>query len=903
MPKLANMENQQVWAKRVLLHCGLLLLVCQPSLRGQLVRQPNTTFNLPAELATNNGYTTENAFGSLTFDNPICVTSPPGEKERMFVVQRNGSIVLVTNLNSTPTKQATPFLNLNDVPGLVVANDSRLTTEGECGLLSMAFHPDYATNGYFYVFYSFEKNIGSAWRLFERIARFQISATDSNIANPASQTPLITQYDEASNHNGGDMAFGGDGYLYISVGDEGAGGDSYNNARFINKDFFGAILRLDVDQKAENLIPNPHSQALPGTNPFPSAVHTGTYKIPADNPFIGATVWHNQTISPITVRTEIYATGLRNPWRFSFDPPTGRLFCGDVGQNNREEIDLITKGGDFGWSWREGSVAYNSGPSPTSPPASGFNPVGPIHDYNRGDGHSVTGGMVARGDRLPELVGKYIFADYGTGNVWALTENAGTWNRSSILNLLGICEFGTDPRNGDLLLVRLGSNSNIQRITRTYSGTVPPATLSATGAFSNTPNLTPNAGVVPYDANLPFWSDYALKQRWFAIKNTTSTFGFNTTGNWTLPTGTIWVKHFDIETKRGDPTTKRKLETRFIVKTASDIYGITYRWRADQTEADLVNEDGESVPMTIDVNGIPTTQTWRFPSRGECRTCHTAQGGHALSFNTHQLNRSHLYGAQTLNQIAALSNAGYFTSPVAETGTLPAFAAAGDASQSLEWRVRSYLAVNCVSCHQPGGSGLGNWDARITTATDSAHLINGLLVDNGSDTDNRFVVPGDLTHSMLIKRLQGITANRMPPIGSNETDPAAIQLVTDWISQSLPSRQSFADWQATNSVSALGDSDHDGNDNRMEFLTNTNPNSSADAFKPGPLTVGSQVQFQFVQPANRVALVETSADLQTWNHWNVIGNNPTYPALPVSRTLTAPADSQNHFYRILFSEP
>jgi hypothetical protein len=156
---------------------------------------------------------------------------------------------------------------------------------------------------------------------------------------------------------------------------------------------------------------------------------------------------------------------------------------------------------------------------------------------------------------------------------------------------------------------------------------------------------------------------------------------------------------------------------------------------------------------------------------------------------------------------------------------------------------------------------------------------------------------------MLVKRLQGSTANRMPPIGSSETDPAAIQLVTDWINQSLPSRQSFAQWQSANSVPATGDTDNDGCDNRMEFLTHTDPNSNADSFKPGPLTVNSQVQFQFVQPANRTALVETSTDLQTWTHWDVIGNTPTYPAFPTSRTLTAPADSQNHFYRILFNEP
>ncbi len=888
-----------------------VLLASQWPVEGQLVRKANTTLNLPSELATSNGYTTENALGGLTFDNPICVTSPPGETERMFITQRGGSIIVVQNLSSTPTKQSAPFLNLNAVPGLVAANMSRLTTEGECGLLSMAFHPNFSINGFFYVFYSLEVNSGNVnsptWRRFQRIARFQVSATDPNRADPTSQMPLITQYDEASNHNGGDMAFGNDGYLYVSLGDEGAGGDSYNNSRFINRDFFGAMLRLDVDRKANNLSPNPHTQTISGTNPFPSAVHAGTYKIPADNPFIGATTWHGLNISPSSVRTEFFATGLRNPWRFSFDPPTGRLFCGDVGQNNREEIDLIEKSVDYGWSWREGSVAYNDAPSPSTPPATGFNPIAPIHDYTRGDGYSVTGGVVARGTRLTELSGKYIFADYGTGNVWALTENGGSWTRSAVLNLPGICEFGTDPRNGDILLARLGSDSAIQRIVRAYSpatsANTPPATLSATGAFSDTPNLIPHSGIVRYDTNVNFWSDYSLKQRWFAIKNTTDTIGFSPTGNWTLPTGTTWVKHFDIETKRGDPSTKRKLETRFIVKTADDIYGLTYRWREDQTDADLVDEDGASVSMTIDVNGTATQQTWRFPSRGECRTCHTAQGGYALSFNTHQLNRDFLFGTQTQNQISALSDAGYFSSPITPTEALPAFANAADTTQSIEWRVRSYLAVNCVSCHQPGGSGLGNWDARITTPTDSANLINGMLNNHGGDVGNRFVVPGDLTRSMLLTRLQSTTATRMPPIGSTEIDPSAVQLITTWINQSLPTRQSFAQWQIANSVPATGDTDHDGADNRMEFLTNTDPNSNADSYKLGLSAVGNQLNFQFLHPANRGALVETSIDLLNWTPWITPGNKLTYPASPISRNLTAPTGSPAQFMRVHFSEP
>ena len=269
-----------------------------------------------------------------------------------------------------------------------------------------------------------------------------------------------------------------------------------------------------------------------------------------------------------------------------------------------------------------------------------------------------------------------------------------------------------------------------------------------------------------YDPNVNFWSDYAIKSRWFSIKNTTDTITFSPDGNWTFPTGTVWIKHFDIETTRGVPASRRKLETRFLVKTATDVYGLSYKWRTDQTDADLVAEIG----VTEAIPGRSPPQTWRYPSRGECVTCHAQVGGHSLSFNTPQLNRPHDFGAGLQNQIEALSNAGYFSTVVSGARNLPAFASATDTTQSLEWRVRSYLAVNCVQCHQPGGASQGVWDARFTTKTDAANLINGLLVNNDGDSANRFVVPGDATHSMLLRRQQGNGITRMQPSGTFERD-------------------------------------------------------------------------------------------------------------------------------------
>jgi glucose/arabinose dehydrogenase len=878
-----------------------LALAAAPHLApAQLTRQANTTLNLPVNLPSATGWNTENALGTLNFNHPICITSVPGETHRLFIVERGGTMQVVSLTANPPTKSLyfslTPLLGTNE----------SLTSDSECGFLSAAFHPNFATNGRLFVFYSLRFNNGTENQLFQRVAEIVVS--NPSVSNPTVtlHRPLITQRDQASNHNGGDMHFGADGYLYISTGDEGGANDQFNKARFINKDFFGAILRIDVDNRSGNLTPNSHSQA---SVRFPSAVHSGTYRVPADNPFIGRTSWHNQSISASSVRTEIWATGLRNPWRMAFDRLTGRLFVADVGQNAREEINIVTAGGDYGWSWREGLIPFTSGPDPKTPPATGFNPIDPIHDYPRSDGFSITGGEVYRGTRLTELFGAYIFADYGSGNVWALRETAGVWTRQLLRNVGGLVEFGVDPRNGDVLFCSLGTTSIIQRLTRSgSSGTAPPASLSATGAFSSLANLTPHQGIVAYEPNVSFWSDYATKRRWFSIKNLTDTIGYHPVNNWQFPTGMVWIKHFDIETERGNPATRRKLETRFLVKTTSEVYGLSYRWRADQTDADLVAEEGltETIP-----NSNPS-QLWRFPSRNECKICHTPAGGFALSFNAAQIHRSFTYGAVSQNQLSALSGAGYFSSPVSNPNAVRALAKADDSSQSLEWRVRSYLAANCVQCHQPGGGATGNWDARQHTPTDLAGIINGLLINSGGDPAARFVVPGNLTHSMLLRRLRGDGVPRMPPLATSERDIAAEQLISDWITQTLPSRQSFSQWQITHfgstSVPAAqpqADPDFDGDANATEFLRGTLP-----TVPTGPLsstivlqTSGNQFTLQFQQPANRAALIETTTNFQTWSLWNVPGNTPTYPATNTQRTLSGPIDTANRFFRLNLSEP
>jgi glucose/arabinose dehydrogenase len=529
---------------------GLPALLWLPA-RAQnspLVRVPNTSLKLPA-VPESFGYATERAFGSLSFIDPLAIVVPPGETNRLFVVEQEGTIAVITNL-AQPTRSV--FLDI-EVP---------VVSGGEQGLLGLAFHPGYATNRQFYIFYTLNSATAAGSGLHDRLSQFLVRENDPNEADPDSELVLIDQYDQAANHNGGDLHFGPDGYLYVALGDEGGGNDSHGNSQRIDRDFFAGILRIDVDRRPGNLDPNPHPANTNSVGGF-------AYSVPADNPFVGATSFNGLPLVSSRVRTEFWAVGLRNPWRMSFDRDTGRLYCGDVGQERFEEIDIIERGGNYGWSYREGLVA-----GPRGNPPAGVTFQSPILVYSHGNatnqGFSVTGGVVNRGERLSGLYGAYIFADYVSGHIWA-TRYAGTTNPpfTRLLTDTEVAGFDIDPRNGDVLL----ADRNQDTIKRLVHSSTPvgdplPPTLAETGVFKDLVTLEPEAGVVPYDLNMPFWSDGAEKQRWFSLPNTNLTFGFSELANWFLPTGAVWIKHFSLPLTNGVPESTRRLETRFVVRNA-----------------------------------------------------------------------------------------------------------------------------------------------------------------------------------------------------------------------------------------------------------------------------------------------------------------------------------------------
>jgi glucose/arabinose dehydrogenase len=393
------------------------------------------------------GYLTETAFPGITFNQPLGFATPPRETDRLFVLEKPGRIQVITDLAGTPTKQL--FLDLS----------GRVAAAGEGGVLGLAFHPNFANNRYFYVFYTTNATTGAGTGLHDRVSRFTaLAAPASNADILATEVPLISQYDEASNHNGGDLQFGPDNYLYVALGDEGGSNDQYNNSQRIDKDFFAGLLRIDVDQLADNLPPNPHP-----------AVHAGTYRIPVDNPFVGAATFNGQAVNRSNVRDEFWAVGLRNPWKFSFDVPTGRLFLGDVGQGAREEINLVTKGGNYGWSYREGLVA-----GPRANPPAGVVFSNPIWDADRTLAGSITGGVVYRGSRFPDLAGRYIFGDYVRNRIFAMTiPVTGAVTVETLLTEDSPVAFGTDPRNGDVLIASIATGA-IRRLVTDASP--PPST-------------------------------------------------------------------------------------------------------------------------------------------------------------------------------------------------------------------------------------------------------------------------------------------------------------------------------------------------------------------------------------------------------------------------------------------
>jgi len=407
---------------------------------------------------TQNAYMVDLAFPNLVFNQPVGIVSPGDGTNRLFVIEQAGIIRVFEN--SQTVAKSTVFLNIS----------TQVLSGGEQGLLGLAFHPNYATNGYFYVDYVAENPHRTV------IARYSISPNNPNQAQNISELVLLEVNQPFSNHKGGQLAFGADGYLYVGLGDGGSAGDPFGNAQN-RSTLLGKILRINVDLLSQ------------GRN----------YSIPPDNLFFGNALGYKE---------EIYAYGFRNPWRFSFDSPTGRLWVADVGQDQREEIDLVEKGKNYGWNIMEGTLTYSSGSQ-----------VGlelPLWEYSHAEGIAVIGGYVYHGSTLNGINSKYIYGDYGSGKVWSLQYDGGTLPVNTLLSdtTLNISSFGVDEHNelyfcslsGEIYLLRanvIPESSPSPSLSTSPNPTQSPSTPAPTPILLSSPTPISNPSQSPLSSPSP----------------------------------------------------------------------------------------------------------------------------------------------------------------------------------------------------------------------------------------------------------------------------------------------------------------------------------------------------------------------------------------------------------------
>ncbi len=694
-------------------------------------RTPNTSLLITSTGDEVGDLDLEQVFTNLNFSSPIYLTHSHDGTDRIFVVEKPG-LVKVFN-NASLTSEFTRFIDLRNK----VASSS-----SETGLLGLAFHPNFEQNGLFYVHYNPTTRS-------TRISEFQVSS-DPNIADPNSERILIALEQPATNHNGGMIEFGSDGYLYIGLGDGGSAGDPWGNAQD-RYTLLGSILRIDVDNKDEGL----------------------EYAIPPDNPLVGDNAF----------RKEIYAWGLRNPWRFSFDRTNGKLWCGDVGQNSWEEIDIIGKGNNLGWNITEGLHCYQSGCNPWE-----FNT--PVFEYSHALGESVTGGYVYRGTSLPQLDGFYIFGDYVSRRIWALKydyDGRDVLSSNQVLTSPAhITSFGEDE-SGELYIV--GYNGNIYKVIARQDSPPPgdvPSIISTSGFYSNMNTKTIAPGIIPYSVNTQLWSDNAYKDRYIALPGTEQ-LTFSQENPFDYPAGTVLVKNFSLEMEKGNSASRRLIETRFLVKRPyGELWdGFSYEWNQAGTEANLLT-DAKDVTFTItdsDAPGGQYDQVYHYPSRNECLTCHVPESGYVLGFKTSQLNKNHDYGEVTDNQLRTLNHINLFTEDIGEDySNWPQRVDVNDETQDISDRARSYLDANCAFCHQPNSSGRSNMDLRFATSLEEMMLVDEIpdFGDLGAANAAR-VKPGSPEESILYLRMMALNENRMPPIATSLVDEQAAQVIADWI--------------------------------------------------------------------------------------------------------------------------
>jgi putative heme-binding domain-containing protein len=731
-----------------------------PKAKFPLARVPWTTSRVTGSPDPPHPFKIERAFTKLVFKNPLLMARTG---DRFFVGEHAGKIF------SFPDDQNAGKADLFfDLTKQIRWDRSRFS--GIDALYGLTFHPNFAKNRYCYVCYVLNSiKQGEQLPDGSRVSRFSVTDTDPPRIDPQSEKVLISWL--GGGHNGGDIHFGHDGYLYISTGD----GSNPNPPDRLNtgqdvSNVLSAILRIDVDRQDEGK----------------------AYAIPPDNPFVKLP----------KARGEIWAYGFRNPWRMSFDRATGDLWVGDVGWELWEMIYKIKKGGNYGWSIMEGPQPVKPegkrGPTPILPPTLA---------YPHTEAASITGGYVYRGKQLKDLAGAYICGDWVTRKLWASKFDGDKllWHKEIAQGTQRIVAFG-EASDGEVYFLDYDENGRIYRLVPNPAASEKqpyfPRKLSETGLFSSVKEHAPAPGVVPFSINAEQWADHATSQRFLALpgKSTARVYdspvpipGGFFSGEVFFPKDGVLVRTISLEMESGKPSTRRRMETQLLHFDGTVWRGYSYAWNDEQDDAVLVAGAGEDRVLTVvdaKAPGGKRRQTYHFPSRTECMTCHNPWAGHTLAFTLPQVNRSHDFNGVAFNQVQAMQHAGLiellhnpeedgdrFTMPRSLTNPR-------DGTARIDDRARSYLHVNCAHCHRFGAGGSVDLDLKYDARPERMKIVEVRPVQGTFEIPGAHILsPGDPYRSVLYYRMAKLGRGRMPHVGSEMVDEPGLRLVHDWIRQ------------------------------------------------------------------------------------------------------------------------
>ncbi len=728
-------------------------------------------------------WTVELAFPNLDFRIPMFLVPYPGTN-RLVLLEKAGIAYMFENDPNTSTREV--FLDIR----------SQVFSKSDSGLTGCAFHPEFGqadspNRGYVYITYKWTPDRSHPERDgYWRLSRFTVPDGQQHV-NPDSELVLIQQYDRDVLHDSGHLIFGSDGFLYAGIGDEGRGDDVFRVSQTISKRLFSGILRIDVDQDPMRSHPIRRQPEVLDDKPagWPDSF-TQAYAIPNDNPFVDPEGGHLE---------EFYAFGLRNPYKFFQDLRTDLIWVGDIGQDAREELDVLIKGGNYQWAFKEGSI---DGPHNPPDPIIGAQ-VAPSWEYDRDLGRALISGPFYRGRAHPTLRDKLILVDNGSYRVWALTTLGDAVTDVEFLMIIppgrgsskGPSMIGQDT-SGEVYILMLETTETgkggIYKLARSEPViSEPPSRLSQTGIFVDLATLTPAPGVIPYRVNAPHWSDGATQKRWIILPNDGShdapeeKIGFHPTRAWTFPPGTVFVKHLELPVDATNPLTTMRIETQVLVTGENGgAYGLSYQWLDNQSDALLLTAGAtKDIAITLQDGGT-RAQQWDFASRSQCLQCHNPNAGYILGVNTHQLNGDLLYPrtGRMANQLSTLGALGWFDDTY-DASLVPSYLKMFhilDASAPLADRVRSYLDANCSQCHRPGGV-RGYIDTRYNTPLERQNLIYGPLFDRIVVPDEHAIVPGDTAHSTVHRLTNQVGDRQMPPLVKNVVDTQATQVMQTWI--------------------------------------------------------------------------------------------------------------------------